>query len=134
MSYAPNNPNGQASSANSAPVVIASDQIAIPVTAQQAALTKAMQGATGVTTQDLKDAGRSSKAFTLDGYAVASTAEVLVPFNISTDNGAVASVTSYAVSAGKRLRLQQLFATLHTIGGNTTVANVIIRLSSLDIF
>lgn len=32
MSYTPPNPNGQATSANSAPVVIASDQSAIPVT------------------------------------------------------------------------------------------------------
>ena len=30
MSYNPNNPNGSATSANSAPVVIASDQSAIP--------------------------------------------------------------------------------------------------------
>lgn len=33
MSYNPNNPNGSATSANSAPVVIASDQSSIPVTA-----------------------------------------------------------------------------------------------------
>lgn len=32
MSYNPNNPNGQATSANSAPVVIANDQSAVPVT------------------------------------------------------------------------------------------------------
>ena len=32
MSYNPNNPNGQATMANSAPVVIASDQSAVPVT------------------------------------------------------------------------------------------------------
>lgn len=31
MSYNPNNPNGQATSANSAPVVVASDQPSIPV-------------------------------------------------------------------------------------------------------
>ena len=33
MAYNPNNPNGQDTSANSAPVVVASDQSAIPVTA-----------------------------------------------------------------------------------------------------
>lgn len=32
MSYYPNNPNGQATMANSAPVVLASDQTAVPVT------------------------------------------------------------------------------------------------------
>ena len=35
MSYTPNNPNGQAAMANSAPVVIASNQSAVPVTAAQ---------------------------------------------------------------------------------------------------
>ncbi|HKX73547.1 MAG TPA: hypothetical protein VJM32_06010 [Candidatus Saccharimonadales bacterium] len=38
MSYHPNNPNGQATSANSAPVVLASDQSAIPVAASNLTL------------------------------------------------------------------------------------------------
>jgi hypothetical protein len=39
MAYYPNNPNGQATSANSAPVVIASDQTAIPISDNAGSLT-----------------------------------------------------------------------------------------------
>lgn len=39
MAYYPNNPNGQATSANSAPVVISSDQTAIPITDNAGSLT-----------------------------------------------------------------------------------------------
>ena len=39
MSYSPNNPNGQATMANSAPVVIASNQSAIPITDNSGSIT-----------------------------------------------------------------------------------------------
>jgi hypothetical protein len=39
MAYFPNNPNGQTTSANSAPVVLASDQTAIPITDNAGSLT-----------------------------------------------------------------------------------------------
>ena len=42
MSYSPNNPNGQATMANSSPVAIASNQSAIPMT-----LADGADGATG---------------------------------------------------------------------------------------
>lgn len=38
MAYNPNNPNGQATSANSAPVVIASDQPLVPTSLQEVAI------------------------------------------------------------------------------------------------
>ena len=120
--------SGQAALATDAALVVALSPNS-PVAL--ALLAKGTQGATGVTTQPLRDAGRSAKAITLDGYVVAATTEVLVPFNTSTDNGTPASATSYTVSAGKRLRLQQLLATIHTIGGNTTASNVIIRLRAI---
>ena len=44
MAYTPNNPNGSAASANSAPVVIASDQASIPVAATLAAETTKVIG------------------------------------------------------------------------------------------
>lgn len=52
MAYNPNNPNGQATSANSAPVVVASDQTAVPVSASSlplptGAATSAKQAALG---------------------------------------------------------------------------------------
>lgn len=92
------------------------------------ALAKATQGANGFTTQDLKDAGRASKAIFLDAFTVAATAETLKTVSVSTDCGAPATGSNYAVTSGKRFRLQQITASLHTIAGNTTAVNVIVRI------
>ncbi len=54
MSYNPQNPNGQASSANSSPVVIASDQSAVPVSAT------ALPLPTGAATAAKQDTGNTS--------------------------------------------------------------------------
>ena len=97
-------------------------------TVQQATLTKATQGTTGVTTQDLKDAGRSARTITLDSFAVAATTETLNTMSYSSDNGTATTGTSYTVTAGKRLRIQTISISVHTIAGNTTSATVIVRL------
>lgn len=91
-------------------------------------LTKATQGTVGFAVQDLKDSGRSNKNIFLDSFAVAATTETLMTMSVSTDNAAATTGTSYNVTAGKRFRIQSVFATLHTITGNTTAVNVIIRL------
>jgi hypothetical protein len=97
-------------------------------TVTQQAITKATQGTTGVTTQDLKDAGRSARTITLDSFAVAATAETLMTMSYSTDNGTLTTGTSYTVTSGKRLRINSINCFLHTITGNTTAVNVIVRL------
>lgn len=97
-------------------------------TVTQQALTKGTQGSTGVTVQDLKDAGRSARTITLDGFAVAATSETLNTMSYSSDNGTLTTGTSYAVTTAKRLRIQQITASLHTITGNTTAVNVIVRI------
>jgi hypothetical protein len=90
-------------------------------------LTKATQGSTGFSTQDLKDAGRSARTILLDGFAIAATTETLHTLSFSTDNGTATTGTSYSVTAAKRLRIQQIVGTLHTIAGNTTAVTCIIR-------
>jgi hypothetical protein len=95
--------------------------------ATAAATAKATQGANGVPTQDLKDAGRSARTIFLDSFAVAATAETLMTMSYSTDNGTATTGTSYNVTAGKRLRIQQILVSLHTIAGNTTAVTVIVR-------
>lgn len=91
------------------------------------AITKATQGATGFTTQDLKDAGRSARTITLDSFAVAATTETLNTMSYSTDNGTLTTGTSYTVTTAKRLRIQQIAMSLHTIASNTTPAAVMVR-------
>ena len=98
------------------------------VTATPIALTKATQGATGYTTQDLKDAGRSSRTITLDSFAVAAVTETLNTMSFSTDNGTATTGTSYTVTAAKRFRMQAITLSLHSITGNTTAVAVIVRL------
>jgi hypothetical protein len=94
-------------------------------------LTKGTQPAVGFAVQDLKDSGRSNKNIFLDSFAVAAAAETLMTMSVSTDNAAPTTGTSYNVTAGKRFRIQSVTAALHTITGNTTAVNVIVRLRTL---
>lgn len=114
-----------AAAATDSPAIVAlhpSSPIPLPT------ITKGTQGTTGVTTQDLKDAGRSSRTITLDSFAVAATAETLITMSYSSDNGTLTTGSSYTVTAGKRFRIQSIIASTHTITGNTTIANVIVRI------
>jgi hypothetical protein len=90
--------------------------------------TKAVQATNVIPTQDLKDSGRSAIAITLDGFAIAATTETLHTMSYSTDNAALTTGTSYSVTSGKRLHLQAMVASLHTIAGNTTAATCIVRI------
>ena len=93
-----------------------------------ATLTKATQGATGFSVQDLKDAGRSARNILLDSFAVAAATETLNTMSYSTDNGTLTTGTSYTVTTAKRLRIQAVSVGLHTITGNTTAVAVIVRI------
>jgi hypothetical protein len=100
----------------------------LQMTATPIAITKGTQGATGFTTQDLKDAGRSSRTITLDAFAVSATGETLNTMSYSADNATPTTGTSYAVTAGKRFRCQKIIVSQHTITGNTTAVSVIVRM------
>lgn len=105
-----------------------SDATKLLTTVTPPTVTKATQGATGFTVQSIKDAGRSSRNIFLDSFAVAATAETIMTMSYSADNATVTTGTSYNVTAAKRLRLQSITASLHTITGNTTAVNVIVRI------
>lgn len=98
---------GQKAMATSMAVVLASDQSAVPVTGPT--LTKGTQGATGFSTQDLKDAGRVqfSCATVIAGVAVVAT-EAVVSMVAVRDGVAAAGATTFAVTSAKRLRLTHL--------------------------
>lgn len=83
------------------------------------ALTKGVQGAVGVSAQDLKDAGRSSVTLTAEAVA-GSASEALVTMAQSVAGAASSNVTSYNVTAGKRFRLQAIIASWIA---TTTTAN-----------
>jgi hypothetical protein len=67
---------------------------------------KGAQSANGFSVQDLRDAGRNSRAFMLDAYTAAPSTEALVSVVQWYGNAAVAGTTQPAVvPAGKTLRL-----------------------------
>lgn len=78
------------------------DSGAVAVTQQ--ALTKGTQGANGVTTQDLKDAGRTAVVLSVTAAASIVT-ETVFTLNIW-KAGVASTATSYTVTAGKTFRLQ----------------------------
>lgn len=84
-------------------------------------LTKGTQGATGFSTQDLKDSGRvlfSATASAVTG----STSEALITLTPYRDLVAGSTATTFAVTASKRLRLQTLTVTWRN---NTAAAGAV---------
>jgi ubiquinone biosynthesis protein UbiJ len=78
------------------------------------AVTKGTQGSTGITTQDLKDAGRSQVLLAWDLMAgTAAVESTLTNFTFGTKAGAaLTGATSYTVTSGKTLRIQSIALTL----------------------
>lgn len=72
-------------------------------------LTKATQGATGLSTQDLKDAGRAIvNAATAIAGVTAVTTEAVLSLNVSRDGVATSALTTIAVTSGKRFRVTHI--------------------------
>ena len=92
-------------------VTIASDNTTIPVTATPIALTKGTQGATGFTTQDLKDAGRNLVCFYTLIPVLTAAADTLQSLT-GTKAGAtvLATTTPAVVTAGKNFRVASITA------------------------
>ena len=91
MSYNPQNPNGQATSANSSPVVVASDQPAVPVSASSLPLPA------GAATASAQTSGaQKSQIVDGSGNVVASTSNAL---NVNIVGGAASGDTQYAEGA-----------------------------------
>ena len=101
------------------------------VAVAQATLTKGTQGSTGITAQDLKDAGRSARTFTLEAFNITATAETIMTMSYSTDNGTLTTGTTYSVTTGKRLRIQSITLALHTVASNTTATSIIVRIRAV---
>lgn len=111
-------------------VAIASDNTAFSVNATGPTLTKATQGSTGFSTQDLKDAGRVSfaAATVIGGVTAVSTEALLtmVPVRAGTASG---TATTQAVTANKRLRVQAIVASVRSTGATVISARVALRMN-----
>lgn len=112
--------NGKVTAVNTGAVTIA----AVPT------LTKGTQGATGLSTQDLKDAGRTPWSTFAEAVA-GGTSEALVTLTIATVPGtAGTNATSYTVPAAKTLRLTHIAAVF--IATTTTANTSKLRIRALS--
>jgi hypothetical protein len=86
-------------------------------------LTKGTQGATGYSTQDLKDSGRAAKTM-FSAFTSTAAAETAISFQVASSFGAPAvAAASYTVTAGTTLRIQQIDAVMRA-GGTTPAASL----------
>jgi len=96
-------------------------------TVAQLTLTKGTQGATGVTTQDLKDAGRVSIMITAS-VASTATAETLITLTRSIGLAATGTCSSCAITTGKTFRIQAISASArHSTGSASTNVTINLR-------
>jgi len=76
------------------------------VTITPPTLTKGTQGSTGVSTQDLHDAGRTAISFYANNVAAGTTTtETLITLTQSKGTGATSSASTYTITSGKTLRI-----------------------------
>jgi hypothetical protein len=94
------------------------------------AITKGTQGATGFTTQPLRDAGRAivNAATAIAGVACVAT-EALLSLNISRDAAATAAATTHAVTSGKRWRITGLVASVRSSAATVLSGRVSLRMN-----
>jgi hypothetical protein len=86
---------------------------------------KGTQAANALGVQDLKDSGRTYVTLTADAVTPASS-ETVLTFAKNVGGTVTTGVTTYAVTAGKTLRIQAIFATL--MQSSTTVVGCRLRL------
>lgn len=93
-------------------------------------ITKGTQGTTGVTTQNLKDAGRAIvNAATAIAGVTCVTVEALLSLNFSRDCAATAAGTSIAVTAGKRLRVLAIVVGIRSTGAAVLSGRISLRMN-----
>ncbi len=98
------------------------------VTVTPPTLTKGTQGSTGFSVQDLKDSGRVLKTYTCTAIAMV-TSEALLTMTPYADLVAGGGATTFAVTSGKRLRIQSITATWRST--STVNIGAIVRLRLL---
>ena len=98
----------------------------LQMTATPIALTKGTQGATGFTTQDLKDSGRVAVSFTTE-FSPGAVAEAMLSLSVSRDGATATATTSYVIPAGKRLRITSISSAVETTLG-TSIQRAYLRM------
>lgn len=97
------------------------------VTITPPTLTKGTQGATGLSVQNLKDAGRSCLAMTAE-FTFAQTAETLLTMTFSADGAGTSTFSSRVVTNGKTMRFQSGLIEIESLGSGTAPQRAYLRL------
>lgn len=97
------------------------------VTITPPTLTKATQGSTGLSVQNLKDAGRTTLAMTAE-FAFAQTAETLLTMTLSSNGATTTTFTSRTITSGKRFRVQSAILQVELLGSGTTPQRAYLRM------
>jgi hypothetical protein len=95
-------------------------------------ITKGTQGSTGITVQNLKDAGRTAVTFFLDDIS-GSLTEVLATMSITKGAVAQTPATSYTVTAGKTLRLSSINLSVRSSTNAAQMSKIRIRTAASGI-
>jgi len=103
----------------------ATQPISGTVTVTQGTLTKGTQGAVGVSTQDLKDAGRTYICITID-TVTGITTEALATMSIN-KAGTTTTGTSYAVTTGKTLRITSFCSSVKNTSTVVSTSRIRVR-------
>lgn len=120
----------QATAANLNATVVQATPASLQATVTHLTLTKGTQGSTGVSTQDLKDAGRTLVTLTAERVIPILTTDTIVTFSKLVGDTVTATQTTYAVTSGKTLRLQ--YMTISLTPSSTTLGVVQVRLRTLS--
>lgn len=99
------------------------------VTITPPSLTKGTQGSTGLSVQNLRDAGRTTLAMTAE-FAFAQTAETLLTMTLSANSAATSTFTSRVITSGKRLRIQTAIIQVETLGSGTAPQRAYLRMKA----
>ena len=118
-------PSGASTSANQATEIASLSTIATNIPTPVA---KGTQGTNAEPVQDLKDSGRVIKAYS--ATFTAATTEALVTLTPISDGTAGSTATTFAVTAGKRFRVQGLFVTTRNAGAAVQGVVVNLRMTS----
>jgi hypothetical protein len=114
-------------SAGTQRVTVATDDL-VPVSPPT--LTKGSQGATGLSTQDLKDAGRTLfSAATVIGGVTAVSTEALLSLVATRAGVAAGGATTQAVTAGKALRVTGIIASVRSSAATVLSGRVALRMN-----
>lgn len=88
-------------------------------------ITKGTQGATGITTQDLKDAGRTAIMFYVTSSTVGATGvESALTFTKSAGTGSTSSAYTFVITSGKRFRITYISIATQANASATTHSTV----------